>query len=341
LNLFDPTEPVPVLAAVEETKTVLPTKRYMSWSRISMYLRCGEQFRRVYVMGHRAPPSISLICGSSTHAGAEANYRHRLSHGKLLPTEEVVSIARSKAAEIVDKQGISLTGDDLDGTGTSDSKVREHVQSRSEVFTRLHCGSVAPHVRPKLVEHVFRLVTQGFPFDLVGVLDLQEEPSEHDPIGAIRDIKTSGRFDSAMAEKSDQLTLYGLWGRQSFGVIPPLMLDLLVATKEPKAYALTTKRTDADISVLERRIEVVASGLEKGVFLPAPSDSWCCSEKFCGFFTTCPYARKVRSALFSAKPDPITKTVLPDEGKVIPEEKVGKEPKQKKPAKGKGKGAVK
>lgn len=306
---------MPQWAVVEtEAKTVF-TKPYFSWSRISMFLRCGEQYRRVYVVGERAAPGIALIAGSAAHASVEADMTSKRDKGKLLKMDEIVEISRAKAADILAKQGIRLIDEEVNEIGSSDNRVREHVQSRSVIFSRLHHSSMAPYINPLLIEHTFRLVTRNFPFDLVGVVDLQEKPTKEFTVGIVRDTKTTSANKGSMADDSDQLTLYGLWGRQVYGMIPPLQLDLLIATKEPKAVIQKTFRTNDDIEVLSRRIECVASAIEKGVFLPAPTDSWSCGPKYCGFAMTCPYYRRRKAIAVSEKTTEPREPKAPEKGK--------------------------
>lgn len=282
-DLFDLDEPVPV-----ESQTF--SKPTLSWSRINMLSRCGQQYYFRYVLGQRKPPSIAMVVGSGVHKSAELNLREKFEKGTLLPEEQVVEIAREKVKNDVRDNG-------LDAPYAQVGNATEEAKDRAGTLALLHHKAIAPLVEPLLIEHQFRLVTEGFPFDINGVIDLQEQPTMQRPVGTIRDLKTSGALKQNMAEYSDQLTLYALWSKRVYGAIAPLQLDILVSTKNPKAVSQNTTRNDKDLGVMQRRIEAAANAIEKGVFLPAPQDSWACSEKYCGWAASgdCPYFRGIRA----------------------------------------------
>jgi len=53
-------------------------------------------------------------------------------------------------------------------------------------------------------------------------------------------------------------------------------------------------------------VESVLNGINAGIFLPAAPGSWACSERFCGYWHSCPYvsgsARKRVIDIAAAKP---------------------------------------
>jgi hypothetical protein len=51
----------------------------------------------------------------------------------------------------------------------------------------------------------------------------------------------------------------------------------------------TMTATDTMYSALIHKIQIFLKGLKAGIFLPAESGSWACSEKFCGYWSTCKY----------------------------------------------------
>ena len=141
---------------------------------------------------------------------------------------------------------------------------------------------------------------ENYPFDLAGTIDITEienlhtdpnKPAELEAI--IRDTKTAKQTPSqSKADDTDQLTCYGL----AYSVIegtPPARYayDGLVKLKKPKAVTIWTTRDAADFAVFMARFENACVMIEKEAFIPIGRDHWKCSEKFCGFFHTCSYAK--------------------------------------------------
>ncbi len=126
----------------------------------------------------------------------------------------------------------------------------------------------------------------------------------------IRDTKTSGKSPTksyldgsqnpGIADDSDQLTTYSLASLVLDGKIPDLLvLDYLVYTParhDTKYVPTKTSRTMEDINVLlyrfARAVHSWHVACKTGSFLPAKSDDWQCSERYCGYFAQCPAAKR-------------------------------------------------
>lgn len=149
-------------------------------------------------------------------------------------------------------------------------------------------------------------------FDLAGTIDIHEKfdgsriiRSEEDELLAreitnvVRDTKTSGKSPAKMiADESDQLTEYALAIHILEGRLPDkLVLDYLVSTKEPKIVSVTTTRTEDDIEVFYNRLVATIYSIHTGVFVPTKATDWRCSQKWCGYFDICPYAKKPKTSL--------------------------------------------
>lgn len=266
-----------------------PKKQQLHWSHINMFLRCGEQYRRRYIMKEIIPPAVVLHVGSGTHKGVEVNLLHKRDKGELLPVDAVAEATRDAVNERWEKEGVTLDADDMD---RAIADVRGEAVDTAVALATLHHSELAPKITPQHVERPWVLELSGFPYDLAGQIDIQEKPVNGCKAGRIRDTKTTNRTPPpSKADESDQLTMYALAAKVLDGAIPPLAMDSLVKTKTPKAVTLETWRTDEDLQVLLRRIEVFSRALDRGVFVPAQQDSWICSAKFCGYAATCPYFR--------------------------------------------------
>lgn len=262
------------------------SKMQIHQSHLSTFSRCGEQYRRRHIQGEIIPPGVALLVGSGTHASIEANMKHKIETKKLLSLEAVKDLARDALNTRWESEGVLL---DEEEKSIGEKNVKGDAVDQAVSLAALHHTELAPKIKPVSVERPWVLVLDGFPRDLAGRFDIEEK-------NLLRDTKTSKRSpNKTAADDSEQLSMYALAKSVLDGKIPKLRLDFLVKSKEVKAVSQDTVRTEEDLKVLMRRIEVHNDALDKGVFVPANRDSWACSPVYCGFYKTCPYVngRKV------------------------------------------------
>lgn len=122
----------------------------------------------------------------------------------------------------------------------------------------------------------------------------------------IRDTKTSGKSPTkslmdgntqpGIADDSDQLTMYAMASKVFDNKLPDLMvLDYLVYTParhDTKYVPTKTTRNLDDINVFLNRFANAVHAYKRGIFVPAKADWWGCSEKYCGYWDMCPYAKR-------------------------------------------------
>jgi len=139
--------------------------------------------------------------------------------------------------------------------------------------------------------------------DFAGTQDVIEAyPTKFEDEGsaltvAIRDTKTGRKSpNKAEAEHSLQLTAYALASNVLDGRLPDkLFLDYLIETpalKERYVKSLTTVASQNDVDMFMERVSNAVYALHSGVFVPARTDDWWCSKRFCGYFGICPYAKR-------------------------------------------------
>ena len=143
--------------------------------------------------------------------------------------------------------------------------------------------------------------------DFAGEQDILEERVDDQFIKLIvRDTKTSGKSPSksfmdgsataGIADDSDQLTGYALASQVIDGKLPDLMvLDYLVRTParhDLKYVPTKTVRTMDDVQVFLNRFANAVQAYRTGIFVPAKADWWGCSEKWCAYWSMCPYAKR-------------------------------------------------
>jgi len=257
-------------------------KPYLSSSQMNMLWRCGEQYRRRYIEGERIPPGVAAVIGTGTHRSVEANLSHKMDTGELLTIEEVSAVARDGLDAAWD-DGVALSEVER---AKGEKKTKGEAIDQAVALSVLHHAELAPTIEPVGLEEKFVVGMNGYPFNLLGYIDIKE-------VAGIRDTKTAARAPGQdEADTSEQLTVYAKGFQATEGRLPEqLVLDYLVKTKTPKVVTYTTKRTEQDLSVLEARFGQACRIIEAEMFTPTSRSNWWCSEKWCGYFDTCPYAK--------------------------------------------------
>jgi PD-(D/E)XK nuclease superfamily protein len=75
-----------------------PTAPHLSYSQLSMYLRCSMQYYFRYIQGLKERPKVSTSIGKGGHAALEWNTRSKLITGRDRPADEIVA----KASDLID-----------------------------------------------------------------------------------------------------------------------------------------------------------------------------------------------------------------------------------------------
>jgi len=260
-------------------------------SALTSALRCGEAYRRRYLEKEGRPPTTALIRGSAVHRAIGVGMLLQKDSGAVQPPDLMEDVAATE----VDRArhgGATLTADEASaGLASTWGELKDAAATYAGGYAR----QVAPAVRPVAVEQ--RLTVTGLipGIDLQGTIDLVTDENDGG-YQKIRDAKTSGRTPAQnAADVSSQLTMYSLL--QSVKAEKPVTrvgLDVLVRHKGTgvvTAVHRASTRGPADFKALLARIQVVASAVRAGIFLPAdPATDWFCSETWCEYWHTCPFS---------------------------------------------------
>jgi hypothetical protein len=276
-------------------------KPYLSATQINMLAKCPKQYEFRYVDGIRSPPGVSLVLGKGGHKGVEANLRAKLASGELLSLEAVTQAAAEGVREEWEKEPVALTEEE-EQLGAN--RVLGETVDKAVALVGLHHKVVAPAISPVAIESGFRLDLPGFPFDIIGYKDVEEETR-------IRDTKFKGKSPPEdAADTSIQLTLYHMESAAR-GKSVEVQLDNLVANKVPKYVPQKSKRSELDHRRFLRRVELAAQQIESGIFPPTDPTSWACSEKWCGYWDACEFGARQSVSLQVIDPKRLT-SHLPD-----------------------------
>lgn len=244
------------------TKVTLPKER-LSYSQISMYLKCPAQYEQHYVLGRSSPPGIALVEGTCAHAALEENNLNKIARGDDLPAKQVVEVfadtLSDKGKEVEDWEGDSA----------------DIVIDRAKQYLGAYMAGYAPLLRPVSAEQEYLFDVAGVP--MVAVIDVQTA-------GAVLDYKTvTSRSQVFQAPaKSLQLNLYGrIANKDKAGYI-----GLLKDKGDFKTADALLDRNRMTI-VVEQTVTRVAKAISAGIFPMVDEGSWACSPTFCGFFRNC------------------------------------------------------
>lgn len=293
-------EPVRV-ASAEAAAAGAPlagTKPYLSVTQLNMLTRCGEQYRRRYLLGQRRPPGVSQVIGKGTHAAGEKDLRSKLEWGELLEAEEVSDVAADATRRMWQEDEPVAEEGDPDQGGAVDEAVK---------LAGLYHAKVAPAVTPVAVERAFILELPDFGYDLMGVVDV-EEPTK------IRDTKTSAKAPSGNpAERDLQGELYTLEARVR-GKETSFVMDHLIRGRTPRYIASEARYTDADHRSFLLRVEAAAAMVQAGAFPPADPKSWACSPRWCGYWDSCAWGARQQIAVGLIDPTRLTSRLTERKG---------------------------
>ncbi len=259
------------------------TKPHLSDSSIGTYLDCGVRWEFRYVKGVKAPPGLALIRGKSGHAAAKANFAQKIDTQRDLPRRDLQEIAvaefdRHLQADVLlsdEEQSIgwkNVTGDAKDALADS---ILVFAQQSAPEYQPIAGG----------VEKGFRLELPGSR-DLIGFMDLVHT-------GGVVDFKFRSRKPRAKeADKSLQLVTYAAAYCSEYGELPgEVGIDTISSGRQTTRHLQTATVTTEDVDQLAAVINTVQKGIDAGVFLPAKSDWWGCSTKYCGYARMCPFFR--------------------------------------------------
>lgn len=162
---------------------------HLSPSSLNMFLRCPEQFRRRYVLGHKEPPTFNLTLGSSVHITHEHTLGVKIDKGELPTIGEVRDYFHDHAwPQAVERSG----GEgEIVWSGNHPDYVRRNGESMVEVYTE----AVIPSIDPQAVEQEMAVKLPDFlEVPIVGVIDVIQKDS-------VIDFKTSTRAAKKVSGK--------------------------------------------------------------------------------------------------------------------------------------------
>ena len=279
---------------------VISTRPHLSYSQLSMYLRCSMQYFFRYVLGLKDKPKVSLSIGKGGHAALEWNTKKKIETGTDQPVEAVVQ----KASDFMDTYLRDLPASEYE-KDVEPGETKDKFLAATKVFRTRD----APKITPIAAEVAFTLdLNQFIPDDeepirpIVGALDVLSTdrdlfvaPPTIAPI-KVDDYKFVTRKKSqSEVDLSPQITLYNGVVKQIVGRWPSKagLIQLHPGTTRDGPDAIPLSRSpdlmkpEAQESRLKRLVyqfRRAEAGIKAAIFIPTDNPITC---SWCGFRERC------------------------------------------------------
>lgn len=139
---------------------------HISATQLTMFQRCPEQYRRVYVKGERQRPGAALVWGSADHYAHEQNFIQKIGSGVDI-SEDDVKVAFAEGFD----QAVERNGGAAEIEWGTD-KPGQMKDAGTELVAAYH-RQVSPRLQPVSVEEAFTVVVPGVPVPVVGRIDVR------------------------------------------------------------------------------------------------------------------------------------------------------------------------
>lgn len=242
----------------------------LSYSKLSLLLRCARAFDFRYIQKLRTPLQSFLYLGGSCHFALAENFRFKINAKKDMSLEKLLdcfSDAWGNGSYFEDEEP-----GEVDWQGEDPGYVKD---VGVEILRSYH-RELAPKVEPLAVELLLeRSVNDVL---LRGRVDLIRGE------GVPLDFKTARRKKSQDELDRDlQPTVYTLL----LGGPSPFEFHFLLKTKVPAVLLSQTHRTQKDIDWFTRELlPKAAAQISAGIFPPNPT-GFLCSPDYCVFYDVC------------------------------------------------------
>ena len=165
--------------ALDELLVRLFPRERISASSLKMFQRCPEQWRRRYILGHKAPPAGALLWGSADHEAVGANYAQKIDTGTDLPVPEVQEMFVASLEQRVETAEDEILWDGKIYAGKTEEQAIALTKDWGASLVGAYQEQVAQTTWPVSVEQEFTLPLDGLP-PVTGFIDLtaRDEPGD-------------------------------------------------------------------------------------------------------------------------------------------------------------------
>lgn len=255
-----------------------PNYPLITQSFLTMFEACGYAAFRRYVQGEKVPPGIAAVQGRATDAA--------VTHGA---NQVILTGEDAKLADKLDI-AVSVFDEESDNAIIQEGDDKGELKDETIKLVTLHHKEIAPLLRPVRTQEAIRVDMDNF--SLAGTIDMVESGDR------LADTKTSKkRYAEDAVKGSAQPALYDFLYESKYKVKPTsFRYDVLVKNKTPVAQRIEGTVTESDRDLLFYRIQSALSefhnSVKTGFWRLAEQGHWRCSEKWCGYYHSCPKGAK-------------------------------------------------
>jgi hypothetical protein len=222
------------------------------------------------VLGIKVPPRGAMVKGSAMHKTIATYYKTKRDLRKEL-----------SALDLGDhfKKVFEMESPAVDWEKEEDKQ--SDIIDRGYGLLKIYREVVGIKTRPLDVERDVTVTFANVPYDFRVIADLIDKK------GIVHDAKVKSRMLSEEDIKNDlQLTVEAMAYRALYKKAETgIVMDILLDKKIPDVKQIRAKRSLQDINRALSNVSQVNNAISAGVFYCVhPSESWICSEKWCGYY---------------------------------------------------------
>lgn len=245
---------------------------YLSYSSISKYLNCPENWRRHYIAKEPTRSSPALVFGSSIHGTIEAYIADK---SRSLPQ----LWDQTWAAKLESEKNVDW------GAERPEEHHAEGVRILADKGVMGLLNSITPlsDSAGLFMERKVSLNVPGVAVPIIGYIDIVTAD------GIPGDFKTSASAWTDTKAKEELQPLFYLAALNQAGMTVPRLTFrhyIITKAKKPQVQIIEHRHTWDEIFWLFNLIQSVWKGIQSEVFPLNPS-SWLCSPKYCSFYSNC------------------------------------------------------
>lgn len=257
---------------------------HISYSQLSMYLRCSKQYYYAYILKLKRRPNLPMAVGSGGHEALEWNGRYKIRTGVDSPTPDLLDMAST----FIDEHTSELEPEDLKGEDKGQAK------DRAIASIAIYRARDAEAINPAGVEVEFNLDINEPNKDPIRIINGKIDLITTD--WTVFDHKFTGKMKSQIeVDLSPQLTLYGKVVKSLTGTYakrtglqvflpggartPP---DTRAIFRDP--LMMTPERQEQRFARLADQFRQAERGIAAGIAIPVDDPRTC---GWCGYRDIC------------------------------------------------------
>lgn len=264
---------------------------HLSPTQIEMYLRCPRQYCSRYVEGKKFPPGVAMVEGKTHHCVFEHNNKHKIKKGSDYSLKPLFNFFHDSfneyQGEIPKKEWMRA------------GETKDKVLNRGKELLAKYLSKFAGRLTPWYIERELRFKVGDV--EVLGYLDVAGEvqpalkkSKANPPRYSVIDYKVVSRKKTdAELQNAIGLSFYGWGAIDLFSGIdmlknpPDVGFCSLTKTQQPDVHWQSVVLQVGRIKWFRRVVLDIANCISQGSFPVCNPVTWCCTDRFCGYYKQC------------------------------------------------------